>query len=67
MNATVSKTAPSSQASDPVTITWNYKPSGGAFTTVNTATFGAGDYVYSSYTYTGVSNGDELKTIINEQ
>jgi len=66
VNATVSKTAPSSQASGSGVITWNYKPAGGAFTTVNTYTFSSGTYVYSSYTYTGVSNGDELKTIITE-
>jgi len=66
VNATVSKTAPSNQASGSGVITWNYKPSGGAFTTVNTYTFNSGTYVYSSYTYTGVSNGDELKTIITE-
>ncbi len=62
VNATVSKTAPNSQASDPVTITWNKNG-----VLQNTANFSAGNYVYSSYTYTGVSNGDTLLTTINEQ
>jgi len=67
VNATVSKTAPTGQASGNGVITWNYKPSGGSFgPPVNTYTFSSGDYVYASYTYTGVSNGDELKTIITE-
>ena len=62
VNATVSKTAPNSQASDPVTLTWNKNG-----VLQNTANFSAGNYVYSSYTYTGVSNGDTLLTTINEQ
>ena len=62
VNATVSKTAPNGQAVDPVSITWNKNG-----VLQNTANFSAGNYVYSSYTYTGVVNGDVLQTIIYEQ
>jgi len=61
VNATVSKTAPTGQASGNGVITWNKNGS-----LQNTYTFSSGDYVYSSYTYTGVSNGDTLQTIITE-
>ena len=61
VNATVSKTAPTGQASGNGVITWNKNGS-----LQNTYTFNSGDYVYSSYTYTGVSNGDTLQTLITE-